>query len=166
MGDTTVFTTKKGSFKEISNGRFKPFQLYNTAEPTKLYYKENVQSDTLFYIDYNRYSNFRNSYKIEKNADTILGYVCHKLIVKSKTKNSETHYYFAPKLKQNPEHYKEFKHDDLNNLMRLTESIILKYDNFGGGMVITREAVKVESVRIPKRKLKIPKAQVLIDKSK
>jgi hypothetical protein len=164
MGDTTKFITKKGSYKKITNGSFKPYQLYNASQPI-CFYKDKIESDTLYFIDYRKFSDYECEYKIEKNSDTILGYICDKLTVTDKKSRAIIHCYFAPDLKQNPKYYKDYRQDDMNKIMGLTKSVILRYESLSGGMKISQEAIKVEKLKIRNREFKIPKDQFLIEKS-
>ncbi|USD25801.1 hypothetical protein [Flagellimonas marinaquae] len=164
MGDTTNIITKEGSYKKITNGNFKPYELYNSSNPI-CYYKEKIKSDTLYFIDYRKFSDFDFEYSIERNSDNILGYACDKLIVTDKNNGSVLLCYFAPDLKQNPNHYKNYRQDNLNKIMELTKSVILRYESLSGGMKITQEAIKIETLKIDNSEFEIPKDAVLIEKS-
>jgi hypothetical protein len=164
MGDTTNIITKEGSYKKITNGNFKPYELYNSSNPIS-YYKDKITSDTLYFIDYRKFNDFDFEYSIEKNSDIILGYLCDKLTVTDKKNGSVLLCYFAPDLKQNPDHYKNYRQDNLNKIMELTKSVILKYESLSGGMKITQEAIKIETLKIDHSEFEIPKDVVLIEKS-
>lgn len=165
MGDTLEFKTKRGSYKQITNGVYKPYQLYNSSEPVH-YYKDKIASDTLYFIDYRKYNEFQYEHTIEQNSDTILGYVCHKLTITFKKNGNITHYYFAPDLGQDPKYFEGYKHDNLNNIIALMKSVILKIESLGGGLTIIREAFEVKHQKLSDNVFDIPKDKFMINKSK
>lgn len=77
LGIKSTFITKQGKYKQISDGRFMSFQIYKPKE-SKLYYKDFIEGDTLFYKDLKKSESTKFEYRITKNSDTILGHVCHK----------------------------------------------------------------------------------------
>ena len=165
MGDTTNVITKGGSYKKITNGNFKPYELYNSSSPI-CYYKERLASDTLYFIDYRKFNDFDFEYEIESESDTILGYVCDKLTVTDKINGSVLLCYFAPDLKQDPNNYKDYRQDNMNKIMELTKAVILRYVSLSGGMKIVQEAVTVERLKVGDNEFEIPKDMVLIEKTR
>jgi hypothetical protein len=81
LGDSSIFITKKGSYKQVTNSHYMAYQLYDPLE-NRLYIKNETESDTLFYIVGSKIKNTKFEYEIIKNADIILGHVCDKLNVK------------------------------------------------------------------------------------
>jgi hypothetical protein len=161
LGINSTFITKNGSYKQISEGKFMSFQLYKPNQ-SKLYYKDLIEADTLYFKDVKKHDNTKFEYEIIKNADTILGYVCHKLIYK--TKDSESHYYFAPELKQNPKYFKNYKFENKDKLVELTKSIYLRYDLFFNGLKIKSTATSIERKKIKDNEFEIPKNQIIVEK--
>ncbi len=54
---------------------------------------------------------------------------------------------------------------NLNKIKELTKSVILRYESLSGGMKITQEAIKIETLKIDNSEFEIPKDVVLIEKS-
>ncbi len=161
LGTKSKFVTKKGAYKQISEGKFMSYQLYKPNQ-SKLFYKDLINADTLYFKDLKKYENTEFEYEIIKNADTILGHVCHKLIYK--TKDTEEHYYFAPDLKQNPKYFKDYKFGNKDKLTELTKSINLRYDLFFNGLKIKSIATEIKRQNIEDSEFEIMKNQIIAEK--
>ena len=67
LGTKSTFITKKGAYKQISDGKFMTYQLYKPKE-NKLYYKDLIEGDTLYFKDLEKHESTDFKYEIIKNA--------------------------------------------------------------------------------------------------
>lgn len=161
IGTKSTYITKEGSFKQISEGKFMAYQVYKSSE-NKLYYKDIIGNDTIFFKDLSKYENTAFEYEIIRNADTILNYVCHKLIYN--TQDSEEHFYFAPELKQNPDFFRGFAFGNKNKLTELMKSVFLRYDVISYGLKIKTIATEVKIQSVKDEEFVIPQNVVIMEK--
>ena len=161
LGTKSIFTTKKGAYKQISEGQYMSFQVYKPND-AKLYYKDFIESDTIYFKDLKKFDNTEFEFEIIKNADTILNHICDKLIYK--TDQTEEHYYFSPDLKQNPKYFKDYSFGNKNKLTELTKSIHLRYDLFFNGILIKSVATEIKEQKIEDKEFEIPKNSILKEK--
>ncbi|WP_298903922.1 hypothetical protein [uncultured Psychroserpens sp.] len=157
---TTYF--KNGYYKELTNSRFISYQLFRHND-SMVYYKHNIKSDSLFYSKVNTDKKETFSYKIEKRTDTILGYICDKLIVEGGY-GTKT-YYYTSELSLNPEYYKNFTIGNKYDIMKLMKAIYLKLE-----MTYDAISVRVVATEVKKQKLEnsvfdIPKHQYMIEQN-
>jgi len=163
LGIKSTFITKEGFYKQISEGKYMSFQIYNPSE-SRLYYKDLIESDSLFIKDLTKFDNTEFEYEIKKNADTILNHICDKLIYKKQDQNIEEHYYFTTKYKQNPEYFKNFTFGNKNKLSELMKSVYLRYDVFFNGIIISSVATEIKEQKIEDKEFEIPKNSILKEK--
>jgi len=145
FGTQSTFITKDGEYKQLSNGQFLNYLLYK-PKTARLYYKDALDGDTLFYTNVNAYDNTDFDLRIFKNADTILGHPCHKLVYK--TENVEEHYYFAPDLKINPVHYENHTYANKNKLVALMRSVYLRHEMRINGVLLKMIATEIQPFNI------------------
>lgn len=161
IGTKSKFITKNGAYKQLSEGKFMAFQIYNASE-SKLYYKDIIESDTLYFKDLTKFENTEFEYEIIKNADTILNHVCHKLIYK--TAELEEHYYFSPDLKQSPKYFQNFTVGNKNKLTELMKSVYLRYDVIYYGISIKSIATEIKIQKINDTEFGTPMNSILKEK--
>jgi hypothetical protein len=161
LGKKSTFITKDGAYKQLSEGKFMAFQIYNPNE-SKLYYKDIIQSDTLYFNDLKKFENTEFEYEIIKNADTILNHVCHKLIYKNA--ESEEHYYFSSDLKQNPKYFQNFTVGNKNKLTELMKSVYLRYDVIYYGISIKSIATEIKHQKMNNTEFDIPIKSIVKEK--
>lgn len=79
--ETTYF--KDGYYLQISTSDFMHYLLWRSEDTTQ-YFKNKSTSDTIWFEKTNSNPSRIDSFFVEKNADTILGYSCDKLTTHQK----------------------------------------------------------------------------------
>ena len=159
IGNKSIFITKKGAYKQITNSTFMALQIYIPNEG-KLYYKNNIESDTLLFKDVQKFENEVYEYEIVKNADTILGYVCDKLIQKSKSMQQD--FYYNSSLRLNPIHFKNFTAFEKNKVSEIIKSLYLRSDVIYQNLVISSVAVEIKRKEIDDIEFSLPQKQIIV----
>ncbi|MBO6794077.1 MAG: hypothetical protein JJ895_09205 [Balneolaceae bacterium] len=119
------------------NGTFK--QLYNSAN--NLYYF--VLGDQVMKMEASNATANEITITQFDETETILGYECKKLIVK--TESSETEYWYAPKLSVNQTVFSKHKFGEWSNYLEATNGALpLKYIIKKGDFVWTTFATSIE----------------------
>ncbi|HKG07037.1 MAG TPA: hypothetical protein VKB19_11290 [Pedobacter sp.] len=94
LGTVQNYYIKGENYKSVSDGKMMQWQLYRGPE-NKIYNKMS-NSDKAMVLDASINEDQVISVKVEKNAATILGYKCDKLILQCKS--GVQNYFFAPNL--------------------------------------------------------------------
>lgn len=166
MGDKSTFVTKKGSYKQITNSYISSFQLYDPNK-NKLYLKNNrntTESDTLFSVDVSKMKNTKFEYEIIKNADTILGHICNKLIIKPHSNLIQQDYYYSSDLKLNPKYFKNFSAFDKNKITDLMKSVFLRLDFHFKDFILNMTAIDIQKIEISDSEFTLPSYKLLVEK--
>ena len=159
IGSTSTLLTKRGAYKQETNSTFMAFQIYLPNEG-KLYYKNTIESDTLRVKDVQKFENQIYEYEIIKNADTILGYICDKLI--QKTNSTQQDFYYCSDLKLNPIYFKDFVAFEKNKVTEIMKSVYLRSDLIYPNLTISYTAVEVKRRKIKDEEFNLPKNQIIV----
>ena len=157
---TTYF--KNGYYKEHTNSRFLSYQLFRHND-SMVYYKNNSKSDTLFYSKVNSKKKEVFSYQIEKRTDTILGYICDKLIVNDGY-GTKT-YYYSSELSLDPEYYKNFTIGNKYAITKLMKAIYLKLEMTYEAITVSLVATEVKWQKLEQSVFEIPKHDYLLERN-
>jgi hypothetical protein len=155
FGTKVVLYYKSGFYKEVTVGaKFMSFQLYKNDE-NKIYYKHQIEDDTLRFKNAIADKNENFDFEIEKNADTVLGKICNKLILKDNY-GTKT-YFYSSEYKLDPKDYEKYTYANKNELIKVMQAIYLKlimeYQQFTVELIAT----KVNRKKLRKREFRIPK---------
>lgn len=167
IGDKSTFITKRGSYKQITNSSLNSFQLYDPNK-NKLYLKNNrdsIESDTLFFVDVSKMKNTNFEYEIIKNADTILGHICNKLIIKAHSNVIQQDYYYSSDLKLNSKYFKNFTAFDKNKITDIMKSVFLKLDFHFNDFTLNMTAIDIQKIAISDTEFTLPPHKLLIKKT-
>ncbi|HEY4617264.1 MAG TPA: hypothetical protein VIH09_03625 [Flavobacterium sp.] len=160
LGDTSIFISKKGFYKQITNSEYMAFQLYDPEE-NRLYFKSEIESDTLFYIVGSKIKNTKFEYEIIKNADIILGHVCDKLSVRDTIGQQD--YYFANDLKVSPEYFQNFTAFNKNKITDIMKSVFLRVDYSFITFIARMEAITILETKEKDEDFVLPPHKILIE---
>lgn len=122
MGDKQEYFIKGADYKSVLNGTYSQMQIYNHDE-NKIYHKLSL-SDTLYWIDAGKENDPVVSHVVEKKKETILGYVCDVITIK--TKDGSIAYYFNEKLGVDPLAFQNHHYMDFDFIMKHTKALPLK----------------------------------------
>ncbi|MCL9804423.1 hypothetical protein NAT51_02745 [Flavobacterium amniphilum] len=145
LGSKMEFTVSNGKYKEITDSDFLTYKLYLPSE-NRLYFQERIAPGKLFYYRGDKTANTPFQHKIIKKAGTVLGYDCDKLVYKND--KYEMTFYYAPKLKVNPDHCRNFTFTNKNKISKLMSALFLKHTIVTKDFIATMEAVEVIPMKI------------------
>jgi hypothetical protein len=149
-GKESKFYYKKGYYKWLFYPNcYVEMEMFH-AHDTVIYLK--FQPNDTLYVDLtNIPSETILEYKIFPKADTILGYVCDRLTIKAKGKDSEwtRQYSYSDKFPLDPIHYKKYTHNSLNFIYSLIKALPLKIELIYKDRRISYTATQVEAKNIP-----------------
>ncbi len=154
MGTEQAFYYKAGNYKSAVNGTTMEYMLF-IADSSKMYMKM-VNMDLLMWTDATKNSDEILNTQLNKNVDTILGFVCDELIIKSK--NSTQKYYFNSYFKIYPTESTNHKASNWFAYLSAAKALPLK-------MIIETEQFICESVATQYKKESITSNIVKIDPS-
>ena len=154
MGTEQDFFYKAGNYKSVVNGTTMEYMLY-IADSSKMYMKM-VNMDLLMRTDATKETDQILHTQLNKNADTILGFVCDELIMKAK--NSTHKYYFNADFKINPTESANHKASNWSAYLSAAKALPLK-------MIIETEQFIAESVAVQYKKEPLPAGMIKIDPS-
>lgn len=143
LGSVHNYFIKDGDYKTVTNAMFAQWQLYINKD-NKVYNKM-ASSDTLFWYDAEEYDDQLLNSKINKNAVTILGYVCDELILTCVSGVQK--YYFNARLRVDSRFFAKHKFGNYYNYISRANAVPLK-------MIIEDHDFIIESVAkeiIPKK---------------
>lgn len=119
--DTLYF--KDGNFLMKSTTDFMSFLLWRSVD-TMQYYTNSFSQDTIWSAKTNSNPSVIDSFKVEKQSDTLLGYLCNKLNI---YRESSTYtYYYNPDFKLDYKHYKNFTNAAKDQIMKIMGSPYLR----------------------------------------
>lgn len=158
IGSEQEYFISNGKYLSISNGQLTPVQLYKNNS-NKIYTKTG-NSDTIYCIDASKEKSKIIEIKIEETTETILGYKCKLLKIKT-SNNSSFIFYFSDKLKINPEAFKNHSYNHWYSYLKEAKALPLKTILENKQFKMITEAVSVEQKQIPESKFELPKDAIL-----
>ena len=145
LGSVHNYYIKNGDYKTVTNGMFAQWQLYINKE-NKIYNKM-MSSDTVFWNNAAIHDDELLSSKVNKNAITILGYVCDELVMVFR---SGTHrYYYSSKLPVNSKLFVNHKYGNYYNYVSRANAVPLKMIIEDVEFTMESIATKVEAKKFP-----------------
>ena len=160
LGGVHNYYVKNGNYKTVTDGMFAKWQLFINKD-NKIYNKM-ASSDTVFWNNAAEHYDELLSSKINKNALTVLGYLCDELILNCK---SGVHkYYFNSQLKVNGALFVNHKYGNYYNYISRTNAIPLKMIIEDYDFTIESIATKVIPKKIPDNFFTLP-ANTITSKS-
>jgi hypothetical protein len=157
-GTETKTFIKNGFYMEVSNTNFIGYQLWRHCD-TAVYYRHKRTDDTLLM----NYTNLRPggdfTFKLENNADTILGYPCDLLTVKND--RGTIKYYFSSEFSLDPEYYVNYSHSNKYEIVKLMESIYLRLSVSYEYMHVDLIAVDIERRDLPEKIFEVPENMII-----
>lgn len=135
IGNQQEYYISNGYYKSLSNGALVTMELYD--KPANRIYHTKPKSDTLYWFDASVNSDSVTGYEIRKNAETVLGYTCDVMVVKT-TQQTLT-YYYCDKFKLNSRDYTKHQYGNWDFFTAKCGTLPLK-------TIIERGQFKVESV--------------------
>lgn len=160
LGKYVTSYLKNGYYLELTDSEFMSYQLYSYKD-NMIYYKNDIKSDTIFYKATNIKSDISLDYKIEKNVDTILGYVCDKIIITDKYSTKE--YFYSNKLSLDPAYYKNFYYINKNEIVALMKAYYLRLSMTYNSFTVDIKAKNIIHKKLKKRVFKLPKKRINIE---
>ncbi|WP_317896741.1 hypothetical protein [Aurantibacillus circumpalustris] len=143
LGKEHHYYIKDGNYKTVMNGMFAQWQLFINKD-NKLYNKM-ASSDTVFWNDAALHDDELLSAALNKDAITVLGYVCDELIL---TCRSGVHkYYFNSQLQVNAQLFINHQYGNYYNYISRSNAVPLKMILEDNEFTLESEATKV----IPKK---------------
>ena len=106
IGNKQEYFIKDGNYKSLTNGGMISMQLYD-KQSNKIYNKS-PNSDTLYWLDASINTDNVTGYEIRKNAETVLGYQCDALVLKTRTGTMTL--YYSDKFKLDSLAYKKHQY--------------------------------------------------------
>ncbi|MGM0479681.1 MAG: hypothetical protein ACQERC_10700 [Bacteroidota bacterium] len=149
--DTTYF--KEGVYLHKVNADQMHYLLWRSVD-TMQYFKNRSSQDTIWFDKTNSHPSFIDSTRIEKNADTVAGYECDKLIVYRE--NRVYTYFYNSDFKLDPHHYREFSNSAKYEVMKLMKSPTLRLKVSSTTGVMDMIAVNVDVTSLPDSIFKVP----------
>lgn len=154
MGTEQEFYYKAGNYKSAVNGTTMEYMMY-IADSCKMYMKM-VKMDLLMWTDATKETDQILQTQLNKNVDTILGFVCDELIIQSK--NSTHKYYFNTAFNINPTESANHKASNWSAYLSAAKALPLK-------MIIETEQFVAESVAVQYKKEALAASIIKIDSS-
>ena len=151
---------KNGYYKEITDSEYMSYQLYRYKD-NMIYYKDNFNSDTLFYKATNLKHDIPLNHKLEKNADTILGYACDKLIITDDYGTRE--YFFSDKLTLNPDYYKNYSYINKDKIVALMKAYYLRLRMTYSSFTVDIIAKNIKHKKLSRRIFELPKKRINVE---
>jgi hypothetical protein len=107
------------------------------------------QSDTIYWMFNNKADNQIIDFKVEDSPDTIIGYNCKILTIKTKPIDKETpvwirRFYYSSKIYVNPEYFKNYRHNNQDFIYSKIQSIPLRIDIEYSDHIVTWMAKSIE----------------------
>jgi len=152
-GDSTKTYYKDGYFLDICDSQFMSYQLFQ-HDKNAIFHKKRIDSDTLVKVSTIAKKNEKFEYEIHKKADTILGYLCDKLIVNDA--NVKSTYYYSSKLSIDPKHYKNLTVMNKNKIVEIMKSCYLRFIHENEYFTADVIAVKVKRENLNDKIFEIP----------
>lgn len=145
MGTVHNYFIKGGDYKTVTNGLFAQWQLYVNKE--NRIYNKMASSDTVFWNDAAVHDDQLLMSTLNKNAVTILGYVCDELVM---TFTSGVHkYYYNAKLRVDSKLYENHKYGNYYNYISKANAVPLKMIVEDSDIIMESTATKVVPKKLP-----------------
>jgi hypothetical protein len=145
LGKEHNYFIKGGDYKMEINGVFAQWQIFINKD-NKLYNKM-ASSDTVFWNDTRMHNDQLLNVKVNKNALTVLGYLCDELIL---TCASGVHkYYYNSKLPVDGELYANHAYGNYYNYISRANAIPLKMILEDNDFTMESTATKVTPKKLP-----------------
>lgn len=158
-GTHSVVFIKNGFYKSIDNSNAWCYQLFR-HDTDSIYYKHGLKDDTL-----RRFSTISTDiessfdYSIERNADTVLGIVCDKLVITDD--DGQRIYYFSREYPQDASFFENFTKNNRDQIQKLIGAVYLRqiivYAEFEVDMVAT----SIKRMTLPEDTFDLPIHKVI-----
>ena len=156
---THTFFIKENKYKNRISGTYNGNNLY--VPDSNRYY---VYDDSLKFAMYSDCSVYIDKYEsIENDAemDTILGYPCKKITMKSGMGTVE--YFYSENLKINPEYFKDHVFNNWNIYTEKTSSVPLKIVYNVMSLKMTLTAIEIEKKELKDDFFRLPKFEQVVE---
>jgi len=157
-GDFTKTYYKNGYYLDLCDSQFMSYQLFR-YDKNAIFHKKRLDSDTLVKTNTIAKKNEKFKYKIYKKTDTILGYLCDKLIITSS--DVKTTYYYSNKLSIDPKYYKNLTVLNKNKIVEIMKSCYLRFIHENEYFIADMIAVKVKREDLDDKIFEIPNYKYL-----
>jgi hypothetical protein len=144
---------KDGYYKELTDTKYMSLQLYRNDE-NRIYYKHEIEDDTLRYFPAIKNLNETFDYKLEKDKEVILSKLCNKLIVND-SYGTKT-YYYSSDYPIDPELFKEYTYANKYEILKIMRAIYLKLVMEYEPFTVTYIATDIKPKRLRNKEFKIP----------
>jgi len=159
FGEKSTFIIKQGAIRRTNESQQMALQLYLPKE-NRLYYTNKAQPEILFFYQCDKAGNKDFTSKVIKNADTILGYSCDKLVYTDEF-GQKIDYYFASELKMDPKYTKQYSFLNKNKIAEIMKSVFLRQEYKTADYTLITEAIKVEKTKIDDHEFDKPKRKMI-----
>ncbi len=153
MGTHSHVYYKNGFYKDITNSDYYALNIFR-HDKSNIYY-QHKNDDTLRVVSVISKEPIPLEYEIFEDAETILGVVCDKLVIKNKY-GTKT-YYYSSKYSQDPKFYKNYTISSKAKIAALMKAIYLKLEVESPYYNVTILAKKVIPMKLKKKEFEIPK---------
>ena len=158
-GKTNTTYYKDGYFLDLCDSDFMSYHLYRNDKKSRYFTNKNA-IDTLYKISTNSKPKTELKYDLKLNADTILNYVCDKLIVYNEN-GSKTSFYFSSKIKLDQNLYSDFSENHKNEIVNIMKSYYLRMTYENNGFIADMIATNIEEIKLRDDIFEIPKDKYL-----
>lgn len=159
FGEKSLLLIKQGAIKRVNESEEMSLQLYLPKE-NRLYFTNKTEPGILFYYRCDKTGNKDFTSKIIKNAATIAGYNCDKLIYTDEF-GQKIDYYFSPELKMDSKYTKDYTFLNKNKIAEIMKSAFLRQDFKTNEYTLVTEAIKVEKMKIDDTEFDKPKHTII-----
>lgn len=157
MGTSTISYIKNGFYKDIANAEFMSFHLFRYTD-TSIYYMHSMSDDTLIVKKVNAEPSTKIDIKTEQSSLKILDFDCNKISFEGDFFTYS--YYYSPKLKLDPEYYKEFSYNNKYIIMKSMKAPYLKLTMKNKAFTVNITAVNIESKKFDSSVFTQPKNKI------
>ena len=154
--DTTYF--KEGFYLHKANTERMHYLLWRSVD-TMQYFKNLASQDTVWFDKTDSHPSFIDSTRVEKNADTVAGYACDKLIVYRG--NQVYTYFYNPDFKLDPKHYIEYTNSARYEVIKIMKSPTLRLTISGPSTFMDMNAINVDIRSLPDSIFEIPNGTLI-----
>jgi len=146
LGYNSDYYFKKGNIKWLTYDCFYKMDLFKPKDDKDYFLTS--QSDTIFTVKNSTTDFDVLEYRLEKSADTIMGYVCDVFIMKLKPKQSETpisyrRYYFSSKFYVDPKYFTNCNSNRYDLIFSQIQSIPLRIEFEWSDTMMIWEATQI-----------------------
>lgn len=152
-GTSSISYYKNGSHLQLFDRGYLYLQLYR-PDLNRVYYQHHA-GDTLYYFDAARDDDFILDYQVKKRQDTVLGFVCDELFVR--TRNSKRYFYYnRQRLKLDPKAYKKYAFGKKDWIINQMKAIYLRYVGETDAFTVITTAAKIEEKVLSDSRFELP----------